>query len=524
MQTPIYDAESEQQLMSRLWSPQLKNDPLAFVLYAYPWGQKGTPLEHFKGPRKWQREVLLSIRDHIQANQDGEKEAASRHLEAAYEVLRDATVSGRGPGKSALVSWINHWFMSTRLGGTAIVSANSEAQLRAVTWAELTKWLAMAINSHWFEVSATRISPAKWLAELVEQELKVGTRYWAIEGRLWSEENPDSYAGVHNFAGVLLTFDEASGIPDTIWAVAAGFFTENTPNRFWFAFSNGRRPTGYFYECFHSKAEFWNTRSIDSRDVEGTDKQVYQQIIDEYGPESVQAYVEVYGMFPPTGEDQFISPHDVDEAMKRQPYDDDTAPIIMGVDPGSGRGRDHTAYVIRQGRNLLYKERNRNEDTMETAGRVIDLQQEWDADLVVIDDGGLGVGIIDRLKEQKFKWFRAINYSWAAKNGKMWANKKAELWGAMKEWWRTASAPYCKLLRRDVTTPERRFNSDGAMKVEMKKDLKARNQPSPDYGDALANTFAYKVGARGAHRKRVDKRRGLGHNQPAPSLTSWLGH
>ena len=68
-----------------------------------------------------------------------------------------------------------------------------------------------------------------------------------MEGRLWSAENPDSYAGVHNHDGVMVIFDEASGIDDAIWSVTAGFFTENTPNRLWLAFSNPRRNTGYFY-------------------------------------------------------------------------------------------------------------------------------------------------------------------------------------------------------------------------------------------------------------------------------------
>jgi hypothetical protein len=111
--------------------------------------------------------------------------------------------------------------------------------------------------------------PAKWLTEIVERDLKKGTRYWSIEGRLWSEENPDAYAGLHNHDGVMLVFDEASGIPDSIWSVADGFFTENTPHRFHLAFSNPRRNTGYFYETFHSKRAFWNTRNIDARDVEG---------------------------------------------------------------------------------------------------------------------------------------------------------------------------------------------------------------------------------------------------------------
>jgi hypothetical protein len=135
-----------------------------------------------------------------------------------------------------------------------------EAQLRSVTWAEITKWLAMLMNSHWFEISATRIVPAKWLTELVERDLKKGTRYWGAEGKLWSDENPDAYAGAHNDDGMMVVFDEASGIPDSIWSVAQGFFTENTPHRFWCAFSNPRRNSGYFFECFPRQAGFLGER------------------------------------------------------------------------------------------------------------------------------------------------------------------------------------------------------------------------------------------------------------------------
>ena len=46
MQQPIYSPEEEELLMSKLWSPVIKDDPEAFVLLAFPWGQKGTPLEH----------------------------------------------------------------------------------------------------------------------------------------------------------------------------------------------------------------------------------------------------------------------------------------------------------------------------------------------------------------------------------------------------------------------------------------------------------------------------------------------
>ena len=152
--------------MTKLWSAAIKDDPEAFVLFVFPWGQKNTPLENFKGPRRWQRQVLRQVRDHI---------AKQKEL-TSYEVLRMATASGRGIGKSALVSWLILWMLSTRIGSTTIVSANSEAQLRSVTWAEITKWAALLINSHWFEISATRVMPAKWIAELVERDLKKGTR------------------------------------------------------------------------------------------------------------------------------------------------------------------------------------------------------------------------------------------------------------------------------------------------------------------------------------------------------------
>ena len=116
----------------------------------------------------------------------------------------------------------------------------------------------------------------------------------------------------------MVIFDEASGIDDSIWAVTSGFFTENTPNRFWCCFSNPRRNTGYFYEAIEgSKRDFWQSRQVDARDVEGTDKNVYNQIIEEYGPDSYQAHVEVYGSFPSEGDDQFISSTLVDDAMKR---------------------------------------------------------------------------------------------------------------------------------------------------------------------------------------------------------------
>ena len=492
--------------MARLWTPALSNDPLAFVMFAYPWGQAGTPLEHFSGPRKWQREVLSALKEHIKQNNG----------KVDFDTLRLAVASGRGIGKSALVSWLTIWMLSTRIGSTTIISANSESQLRSVTWAEITKWLAMSINSHWFEVSATRLMPAKWLTELVERDLKKGTRYWGVEGRLWSAENPDAYAGVHNYDGVMVIFDEASGIEESIWAVTGGFFTENTPNRFWLAFSNPRRNTGYFYEAFNSKREFWHGKQVDARTVEGTDKQVYEQIIAEYGSDSYQAHVEVYGSFPNASDDQFIGSSLVDEAMQREKYKDLSAPIIVGVDPARF-GADSTVIAIRQGRDIVTIKRYKGDDTMTVVGHVIDVIEEFAPALVVIDEGGLGAGIVDRLKEQRYK-IKGVNFGNKAKNPIMYGNMRAQMWGEMREWLKSASIPKDKFLKTDLISPMMKPDSRGTIFLESKKEMKSRGLASPDAADALAVTFAFPV----AHREYKEPARRVNAQGNSVS-TSWMG-
>jgi hypothetical protein len=507
MQKPIYSPEEEQMLMAQLWAPQLKDNPEAFVLFMFPWGQPNTPLGEFKGPRKWQREVLREIADHIKEN----------HGKLDMDALRVAVSSGRGIGKSALVSWLILWMLTTRIGSSVIVSANSENQLRTVTWGELTKWATMAINSHWWDPSATKLTPAQWLTDLVERDLKKGTRYWAAEGKLWSEENPDSYAGVHNHDGMMVIFDEASGIPNGIWSVAAGFFTEKILDRYWFAFSNPRRNTGYFFETFHSKRDFWKGQIIDARTVEGTDQSIYNQIIAEYGEDSIQARVEVYGEFPAVGEDQFISPVVVDDAMKRKPYKDATAPVVLGVDPARG-GMDSTVIVTRQGRDIVAIRRFKGEDTMSVVGHVIDAIEEFKPVLTVIDEGGLGYGILDRLTEQRYK-VRGVNFGWKAKNPKMWGNKRAEMWGAMRDWLKTASIPVDRILKNDLIGPMRKPDSAGTIYLEGKKEMKSRGLASPDAADAIAVTFAFPV----AHREYNDRTTRRVNAQNGSAVTSWMG-
>ena len=53
-----YRPEEEKQLMTELWSAQVKDNPYNFVKFAFSWGMKDTPLEDFTVPRKWQEKIL----------------------------------------------------------------------------------------------------------------------------------------------------------------------------------------------------------------------------------------------------------------------------------------------------------------------------------------------------------------------------------------------------------------------------------------------------------------------------------
>ena len=90
----------ETQLMQDIWSAEIKDSPLKFVKYVFDWGAKDTPLEEFDAPRKWQEKILRDLEIHIARN-NGKLD---------YEMFRLAVASGRGIGKSALVSWLILWF------------------------------------------------------------------------------------------------------------------------------------------------------------------------------------------------------------------------------------------------------------------------------------------------------------------------------------------------------------------------------------------------------------------------------
>jgi hypothetical protein len=178
---------------------------------------------------------------------------------------------------------------------------------------------------------------------------------------------------------------------------------------------------------------------------------------------------------------------------------------------------DSTVIAVRQGRDIVSIKRYKGDDTMTVVGRVIEAIEEFRPALTVIDEGGLGYGILDRLTEQRYK-VRGVNFGWKSKNPTMWGNKRAEMWGMMRDWLKSASIPSDRQLKADLTGPISKPNSAGTIFLEGKKEMKARGLASPDAADAIAVTFAFPV----ANRENVVKTSQKTYS-PHGVTTSWMG-
>jgi hypothetical protein len=451
-----------------------RNDPLEFVLRVFPWGEG--ELRNATGPSEWQTRVLSYIRDGL----------------SPEHALRHAVASGHGIGKSALVAWIILWAISTETDTRGVVTANTETQLKTKTWAELAKWFRLFIGNPLFRLEATSI-----FSRDADR-----TKTWRVDMVPWSERNPEAFAGLHNQGRrEFMIYDEASSIPDIIWETSEGFLSDINTERMWLVFGNPTRSTGRFRECFdggrwHGR---WSTLQVDSRQVPYADKEWIADLVSAYGDDSDIVRVRVKGEFPRVGSTEFIPAALVAEARTRDAHAQSFDPLVIGVDVARF-GDDETVLCFRKGRDArsMAAVRLRGLDTMQVAARVVEESQRLRADAVFVDEGGVGGGVVDRCRQLRLFVF-GVQFGGKADRhdivtqGERYANKRAEMWGSLRAWLQTGAIEDSDDLREQLVGPSYGFNVRDEVQLERKEDMRRRGVPSPDWGDALALTFAYPV-------------------------------
>jgi hypothetical protein len=485
---------------------EFNDDPLGFVLCAYPWGQG--ELQGEPGPRAHQRKFLTELRDHL-------SNPATRH-----QPFRKAVSSGHGIGKSTVLAWITHWGLSTFEDTKVIVMAGTGTQLETKTQPECAKWFRLAANTEMFEVNVTAIK--------VRESGHDTT--WRCDFNTWSEQNPQASAGAHNKGKrLIIAYDEAATIPDGIWQMQEGAFTDEGTELIWIAFSQCMRSDGMFYEVTQaSQRDRWRAEIIDSREVEGINIAEINAAIAEYGgEESDFARVRYRGLYPLAGEGKFIDLQLANDAQKRAVTVASDEPLIAGVDFAWG-GSDDNVVRFRRGLDarsippVKVKGVHTKDPAVMRDKLAQILTRSYNGQKVAVmfvDNSGVGGNagaILAGLRSLGHTNAIGVNFGDQALDQKFYALRRDEMWGKMREWLREGAIDSDIELASDLQKPMLMGDREQRIKLEPKDVMKKRlakmglDSASPDDADALALTFAMKIPPQ---QKK--------HSNPPPRVGTW---
>lgn len=458
---------------------ELEHKPYSFVMTMFPWGEAGTELADMTGPEPWQTKVLLDL----EAN-----------LISFSSAIQIAVKSGHDVGKSALLCWLMLWAFSTKVGTRGRCTANTEKQLRTTLWVELAKWYRLFLAKQFFTWTATRLASAD----------PAHAETWRIDAIPWSTDNPTAFAGLHNYGGrIIYIFDEAAGIPDIIWEVADGVMREANTELIWVCTSQPILNKGRFYECFNKFEDSWCPYTVDSREVRFGNQEALTKTIAQWGEDHDYTRVRIKGLFPVASTRQLFPSDLILLAQTREVQAQSWEPLILGVDVARAGGSESVAQ-LRRGRDCRsipverWQGTGVENPTRQNADRIAALIVQYHPDAVFVDEGGYGGGVIDMLRMLGHTCI-GVNFGVPATSrpgGSLVYNKRAEMYVSLLNWLREGGciSPHDDL--EDQLLAIEYTEKDKGIQLISKEDMRAMGVPSPDWGDALALTFAYPVGSR----------------------------
>lgn len=325
-----------------------------------------------------------------------------------------------------------------------------------------------------------------------EQEMLLRT----ATGSTWQLAGSDSYDSLVGSNPVGVVFSEWALANPAAWDYIRPILLENGG---WALFITTPRGRNHAYQT-HMTAMASDNWFADLRTVDDTGRITPEQIQEERdsGMSEAKVQQEYFCSFEASADEQFMPSDAVGEARKRPAHFEADDPIVIGVDCARF-GDDSSVICIRRG----FDARTvppiilDNVDTMQLAGHVAAAMDQHNAAAVFIDEGGLGAGVVDRLR-QMGRNVMGVNFGWSPDAPRVGvpkvADKRAEMWAVMREAVKSGLAiPDDNRLMFELLAPSYLYDANNAIRLESKKDMKKRGLKSPDIADALALTYAYPV-------------------------------
>lgn len=311
--------------------------------------------------------------------------------------------SGQGVGKTATEAVALMWFLSCFPYARVVATAPTSRQLNDVLWSEVAKWQGK---------SPLLSAILKWTKTYVYM---VGMeKLWFATAR--TATKPENMQGFHE-ENMLFIVDEASGVAEPIMEAVLG--TLSGPNNKLLMCGNPTRTSGTFYDS-HVNAKvrpLYRTRRVSSREVSRTDKENIEMLERRYGKDSNVVRVRVDGEFPLQEDDVFIPIALIEQSIDTE-YTPRGTPDLVHIGCDVARfGDDKTVIGYKVDEQVTLHKKRQGQDTMKTADDIILLGEQLvqryklnDPIPVKVDDGGVGGGVVDRLRQvkrlnpQRFWW------------------------------------------------------------------------------------------------------------------------
>ncbi len=454
------------------------------------------------------------VQDIIHASPDKRQSEILRSI-AGHQMT--TVRSGHGVGKSAVEAWSIIWFMTTRPYPKVPCTAPTQHQLYDILWSEVAKWLRN---------EPALLTEYTWTRERLYD--KAHPEEWFAVARTAS--NPDALQGFHA-DHVLYIIDEASGVSDEIFESILGALSGQGARLL--MCGNPTQLSGFFYESHNKNRASYNALHIDGRESGRVSKDYVQRIINMYGEDSDVFRVRVAGEFPVAGDNIFIPMPLLGKSIQTEWKETQTpAQIHIGADIAR-YGSDKTIITYRTDEKSYIYKKIHGQDTMQTADNIVELglhlvnkyhltKENSFMIPVKVDDGGVGGGVVDRLAQlqkkdpDSFWWLDLVPVHFGQRiKHHSYYDSTTYMMGVLKSLLMAvdedgnpkaveAILPDDDDLLGQISSRRYSMTDNSRIKVESKKEMKARGLPSPDEADAILLAYL-PVEAKKAKKKRGEK-------------------